>query len=310
MTPLQTGVARVCDLLNREGARYIVVGATAMQPVHVGRAGIPERNSEFRVVFARIRKLPLHQSCTGEAVEKEPRKAPRFSITRLAEYMTASASRRRALIQEQINPSTFKVVTYDAARRAVARAVQNGAASPEELRAAALTLREKSAAVSDTEPHQAECLKYSALALESFATHAHLLCGDKAIAVSTVGKPASIALGELRVSVAPDVTFLERGTERRVGGIRLNVSRSALLRADGLQYVATAVALLLESQGESPVRRLCLAADMFDGTVVDAPRAMKTRKKDLSDAAAEIVSRWPDLYNEAHARWLLRGSRK
>ena len=31
MTAPQTGVARVCDLLNREGARYLVVGATAMQ---------------------------------------------------------------------------------------------------------------------------------------------------------------------------------------------------------------------------------------------------------------------------------------
>lgn len=243
-------------------------------------------------------------------MDNAPRKSPRFSITRLAEYMTATVSRRRVLILEQINPSPFKVVTYDAARRVVARAVQNGAIGADDLRVAALGLREKSAAIAANEPHQSECLRYSALAVESFAAHAHLLAGANAVAVNTVGKSSSITLGALRVSVTPDVTFLEKGTEHRVGGIRLNASRSALLRDDGLQYVATAVVLLLESTAELPRRRLCMAADMFEGTVVDAPRAIKTRKKDLTDASAEIVSRWPDLYEEACAKWLAKGASK
>ena len=31
MTAFQTGLAQVCDLLNREGARYVLIGARAMQ---------------------------------------------------------------------------------------------------------------------------------------------------------------------------------------------------------------------------------------------------------------------------------------
>src|SRR4051812_1736196 len=60
-------------------------------------------------------------------------RAPRISMTKLAEYMDSSATRRRQIIHDQKWPSDYIVPTYTEAQEIISGYVRRRASSPDTI---------------------------------------------------------------------------------------------------------------------------------------------------------------------------------
>lgn len=221
------------------------------------------------------------------------RVSPRFSLNKIAEYMTAAPRRRRRLIIDQIRIPTVKVVNYEDARRVLVRFFCDPHRAPKRLLDIAATFRDRAA--QNPNEYHSRCLLSSARALESFAPFSEQIRPKGVVVVSGPRHGLDVVLGGVRIVVAPDVSLLEPGTERRVGAIKLHFSRSAPLSAEGLQYAATLVHGCLVEGGDYPSKGRCFSVDVFAQRGETVPRAVKDRMKNLEAACEEIAERWPSL---------------
>lgn len=229
------------------------------------------------------------------------RSEPRFSANKLAEYMTAAGpTKRRSLIVDQIVSPTTKILNYEHARAAARRILSDPSRNAQSWMRAASRLRDSAANTPDE--FDARCMRLSAQALEAFAPSSHLIRAGGAVVVAGRRQWGALTLAGVRVSLSPEASLLEVGSEHRIGAIQFHFSRTAL-KTEGLQYVAAMLVEALSQSGDSARRALCIAVDAFTGGVVDAPRAMKTRMRDLESACEEITERWPALYSEQLAKY-------
>lgn len=227
------------------------------------------------------------------------RSTPRISVNKLAEYMQASARRRRSIIIDQIRPSTAIVIRYDEASRALVRFYRDPDRSTSRLLTAASDLRDKAALIPDA--HASQCYLASARAIEAFVPISDRIRPKGLIAVASPKSGAHLKLGGVSISVAPDVSLLEPGTERRVGAMKFHFPRTSKLSTESLQYVATLLYTHLESVGDTPRKGHCYGIDVFSETFETAPRALKDRMKNLEAACEEIAERWSKLYESVAA---------
>jgi hypothetical protein len=218
---------------------------------------------------------------------------PRFSLNKLAEYMVATPRRRRRLIIDQIRPQTARVINYNDARHVIARFLCDPERSAKKLLEIASTLRDRAA--QDPEEHGSQCMIASARALEAFAPFSERVRPNGVVVVAGPRQGADVYLSGVRIVVAPDVSLLERGTECRIGAIKLHFSRSAPLSHEALQYAATLVYKCLSDSGDSPTKSRCFNVDIFSQGIEIVPRAVKDRIKNLEAACEEIAERWPSL---------------
>jgi len=221
------------------------------------------------------------------------RMSPRFSLNKIAEYMTATPRRRRSLIIDQIRPPIAKVINYEDARRVLVRFFCDPDRTPKKLLEAAAALRDRAAGSHDE--HRIRCLISSARALESFAPFSERVRPKAVVAVGCPRQGADLALGGVRIVVSPDVSLLEPGTERCVGAVKLHFSRSAPLGAEELAYAATIVHECLSDKGYDPIKARCFSVDVFAQIIETVPRSVKDRVKNLEAACEEIAERWPKL---------------
>lgn len=221
------------------------------------------------------------------------RVSPRFSLNKIAEYMTAAPRRRRSLIIDQIRTHTAKVIHYDDARRVLVRFFCDPDRTSKTLLDVAATFRDRAAQIPDE--HRSQCLISSARALESFARFSERIRPKGVIVVSGPRQGANIVLRGVRIVVAPEVSLLEPSTERRVGAIKLHFSRSAPLSTEALQYAATVIHEWLIRRGDHPSKARCFSVDVFSQKSETVPRAVKDRLKNLEAACEEIAERWPRL---------------
>lgn len=232
------------------------------------------------------------------------RLSPRFSINKLAEYMSASPRRRRSLIIDQIRVPVAKVINYEDARRVLVRFFGDPDRTPKQLLDTAATFRDRAAL--SPEEHRSQCLISSARALEAFAPFSDHFRPRGVVAVPGPRKGADLTLGGVRVVVAPDISLIEPGTEQRVGAIKFHFSRSAPLSAEGLQYSSTLLYEHLERDWDRPTKSRCISVDIFGHRAEAVPRAVKDRLKNLEAACEEISERWPTLVDLARAQGALQ----
>jgi len=224
----------------------------------------------------------------------EVRTEPRFSVNKLAEYMTAPARRRRRLILDQIRLVVYKVGYYTRARSALTRFICDPSWTTEHLKRHATRLRDR-AGEPNVDPFDAKCLRYSARAIEAFVPIAGEFRYEDAIAVPGARRDSSLPIAGVKVSVAPDVSVIAPGTERRIGAVKFHFGVTYSLDQKARQYAATILYSFIETNGGTPNRTLCDSVDVFNATYESAPRATKNRLQDVEAACEEIADRWPGL---------------
>lgn len=220
------------------------------------------------------------------------REAPRISMNKLAEWMTAGELRRRSIVRDQIRLNAYKAARYAEGRRIMVTHVTNPASTPRLLNEEALRLRDTVPTFPEGDDRRKWALE-SARAVESFALMESRLKTKKYLATPGARQGADVSISGLRVIVNPDVLYLERESERCKGAIKLHCGKTYPLDYEGLAYAASIIYAYLKDVGESPVPAACIAVDVLSRKYEQAPRNLKTRLRNLEAACETIVGMWP-----------------
>lgn len=238
-------------------------------------------------------------------------RGPRIPMCKLAEYcVTPSAVRRRSLVRAQIKnelggPHRW---WYSEARAAIKRFFADPDAHRSSLKESANELRDLAAAEADDERRKG--MLASARALEAFAPIADAVRVRNVVATPVRRDDGRIRRGAVKVIVAPDILFLEKGTERVVGGIQLHASQSHSLDAAALQIAAAILHAYFVEHGEHPKRDLCRVVDLFVPSFEATPRALARRMELVNASCDEIEQWWAAMYESVKAEVAAAAARR
>ncbi len=217
--------------------------------------------------------------------------SPRVSVNQLGQYLTATPSRRKRIIQGQKHPVDPQYLRYPAAAQAIVEFLCEGRDE--------VILRD----------HQRRLL--NAQPASDFDAHRLALCAEalqrcrvsaQELAARAVASPAEadlppLVLGGVDVNVRPEVLLRSvdsQGTMRS-GLLKLYFSKHTPLDARSGQYIATVLQRYAEERLEQRGLvdpRLIGVFDVFAGRLFQAPRARQRRMNDVVLACEEIAARW------------------
>lgn len=221
----------------------------------------------------------------------EVRAEPRVTVTKLAEYLVATAVRRKSIIQDQREPSAFKVARYTDAERAITEYITAGFDESILDRAAArLALHEPR---SEFDEQRVQLCREALRLIRGIPLADEL---EGATVRAATSSPHTLSFGRVTVSVRPELVlkFVDGKNRERRGAIKLCFSKTHPLNKDSGEYVGAIVHqhALLGPDGEAVDHRRVLAVDVFAQRIFTAPKAIKTRLKDVAAACEEISIRW------------------
>jgi hypothetical protein len=216
-------------------------------------------------------------------------KEPRFSVNKLGEYMFATASRRKKIIEDQKYPNSFIVSGYKEAREAIVKYIIKDYDT--EILDDAIESISNSVLLKENEKEN------SILALREIAS---MNLPDLSLYKKTryKGDNTKIKIQGLDISVNPDI-ILRKGN--KVGCIKLHVIKSEQnrLTKDASSYVATLLQIFVDkhvvTDEEVSDLKICLSVDCFSKTYEEAPKSVKRRLSNIDDACDEIVGRWDSI---------------
>jgi hypothetical protein len=228
---------------------------------------------------------------------------PRLSANQLADYLNASSTRRKRVIQDAKFPRTVIVARYDGARDGIADYLCD-LARPTSTLVTAIDQMKAKAEASDS-PWTKQDSLLSIEAIESF----HSAYGNNKMGVRkiecrpmTASRPP-LPIEGVQVSVSLDATThrKDKDGKDRVGGVILLFSKSETSsnsRADRCKTAAVLALMFAEkhltSYGKADPK-LCFALDIFGGTAHPAPGTYKQKLNNINAACDEIADRWESI---------------
>lgn len=216
---------------------------------------------------------------------------PKISLNKLGEYLTASPSRRRRIVQDQQDPKAFIAARYSDARDAIVDFLATGMSEEEELLSVAKQLRSDATGSDFTRQDRMA----SADAIENFLEAADQIeLEDLTVVPADSTSTASMQVAGVRVSVRPDAYLKNAITGDIVGAIKLHFPKTTPLTDLSARYVATALKVFLsEDQGAEFVdHKKCYVVDVSTQAATCAPKSYKKNMNDIAAACEEIRARW------------------
>jgi len=221
------------------------------------------------------------------------RAKPRISISKLAEYLVASAGRRRTILRDQKYPPPFKAANFTHAYPAIADVLLRGC-EPGVADAYVAAWREQ--LPRSKSPIAARTLKLCIEAMSAF----------KALAATTMFKGLVFAPGlreayvqraGVLLSIRPELLLSgpSPGALKVYLGKTTPLSRDADRKMGSGGYAATALHLWAESQFGGARAENCLVLDVFAGSLFRAPSRHVKRRGDIDSACEEIGAVWASL---------------
>jgi hypothetical protein len=225
---------------------------------------------------------------------------PRVSANQLADYLNASSTRRKRVIQDAKFPRTVIVARYGAARDGIADYLCDLARPTSKLVTAIDQMKTEAAATESPWIKQDSLLSIEAV--ESFhSAYGNNKMGVKKIECRPVTKGAPpLSIEKVQVNVFLDATTHRKdkdGTDR-VGGVILLFSKSETssnIRVDRCKTAAVLALMFAEKNLKAfgkPDHKLCFALDVFGGAAIVAPNSYKQRLNNINAACEEIAGRW------------------
>jgi hypothetical protein len=221
------------------------------------------------------------------------RNSPQMSLMLLGEYMSATFSRKRAILREAKYPKDFIVPQYDPVQKAASRYLAHGGGDRAQLTGDIDTLLTGSSKsrwfqMRDKLCQQAiSCL----LALES-----ELKLEELDVTLGNDFRHR-LTLAGVTVSIYPDI--LLRGIDSKgpfAGALKFRYGKTKAVTDEWGAASATILHLFTEQHlaGEEvrAERRHCRVVDVFAGKPFVAPESFKRRRKDIEAACWNIKNIW------------------
>ncbi len=218
-----------------------------------------------------------------------------ISINPLAEFIEASARRKRSIVKQQLNPPKFKVTRYRTARSHMRKSLMHGFSS-QEIVAGILVLKRREPkskfAVSD--------IQNSIEALRTFLDLRFPEMKDLIRCHFYRSDVNSFELSGINIIVAPDLILKYKSDGiTYIGGIKFHISKGGQFSYDGSQVAAYGIRTLLENKiatdDEVVDPRLCLSIDIFGQRVMNAESLHANIPERVENACEEIKSIIRDL---------------
>lgn len=217
---------------------------------------------------------------------------PKISINKLGEYLTATPSRRKQIIEDQKYPSSFKVARYTRAREIIVNFIASGM----EDDSLALIEAEKILLDAPKSPFDEQDRILSARAIEDFIDICDEIDINKCfIEEGYIFAKRNLEMAGVSISIRPDAIIKDSESGKIVGAVKLHFSRTTPLEEKGCEYVATAMRSYLEGYASNAAdikNNKCYVVDVSTGKVKTAPRSFKRRMNDIKAACEEINVRW------------------
>jgi len=226
-------------------------------------------------------------------------------MCKLAEYtVTASSTRRRSLVKTQIkqalDDSEKRRWWHGEAKAEIRRFFGQRSLTRESLLRSAGQLRDDAADGGIKESKRITLLA-SARAIEAFAPIAEAVRDEGLIASPGRRESAHMQRENVDVIIAPDLLFLERGTEHIVGALKLHAAQEFKLNSDALLNAAAILYTYLKSCGEKPDHAHCVVVDVFTPAYEVAPQRLQRRMQTVDAACEEIDGWWKAMYERVLA---------
>lgn len=216
---------------------------------------------------------------------------PKISLNKLGEYLTATPSRRKRIVQDQQEPKTFIAARYSDAREEIVQYLSTGMEDDSALIAAAQRLRRDE---SGTDFAYQDRLA-SAEAIDNFLEVGEQIELDDLVVVPVENSASeSMQISGVSVSVRPDAYLKDPVTGEIRGAIKLHFPKTTPLTESAAEYVGAATKVFLQREKKSPVvdHRRCYVIDVSTQTVSTAPKSHVRKMNDIAAACEEIDARW------------------
>lgn len=225
----------------------------------------------------------------SNVVDIQPRPSPRITVTKLAEYLTAQAGRRKKIIKDQKYPPMFQMIRYTEAERAIVDFL-TGRREVAVLEAARTRL-------ADGTPKSEFDAERRQLCIEAIGAFEDVVDGLELDGLSLTAASSSaphLAFAGVDISVRPEATISRRGRSAlHVGCLKLYFSKSCPLDDRAGAYASTMLAEFGRANLSGKLdEELLMTIDVFSRRVFHAPRARSRRIEDVVAACEEIAIRW------------------
>lgn len=224
------------------------------------------------------------------------REAPRLSVAKIAEYVSATPARRKRIILDAKEPMTFIVNTYVNAKDTLVDYFTAENLNLEDILSAMERLKRARADTPNAQQNQRLCIEALGRFIVAAADLDHLEGFKRNKGPKSAKK---LPVNGVDISVQPEVILrLTVKGKRTVGAVKLVFSKNSPLSTAQGECIA---ALLnehlqdIKKANETVAVKHCLVVDVFAGQVFTAPRAFKRKMKDVEAACEEIAGRWDAL---------------
>ncbi len=224
---------------------------------------------------------------------------PQLSANQMAEYLAATASRRKSIIREARFPRTSAVARYNKARECLVNFLTDGSRSLNHIASAIDHLSKRESRPGATDWVKTDC-RFSIEAIDRFQRSYNRLGLASVLCEKIHGRQPALVFGPTKVSVSLDVLTRKRNRDEpdSIGGAILVFSRGEGSGRQRVERCKTVAGLAyefclthLESIGEADTS-ICLGIDVF-GERSHLPHGTFSRKrKHIQDSCDEIGSRW------------------
>lgn len=225
-------------------------------------------------------------------------KKPQMSARYLADYMAASETARRTIVQKCKYQSTARVIQHDDAKLEVSKYIQSGGGSTGAMLEAAQRLRDRLA----SDEFERDLFDSNADYIEQFAFVCGTLNLPKAADRLPPGRPVIIELNG--VAIRPQIQFrlrrVARGNKLKTGAGMLRYAKGKPLAGEPAAWQSALLFGCLQmtetvEDGAEPEHALCLTVDAHGGVAHPAPSDAIRRFQNMKAACASIAERWPNV---------------
>lgn len=225
---------------------------------------------------------------------RKVRSVPRISLNSLAEFLTASETRKRSIIADQHKPKTAIVARYRDAEPAVIQYLESRCKD-----ASVLTkVIDHLDSLKPTDARKAERVQSCLAAVKSMRGFEWT---TPAIANAIPRRPHDSAppllMAGVQISVRPDLLLFRTFSDRKpIGAVKLRFSKTCALGGETAAYVGAGLCrFMVDAYGvdlDTAVKNT-VVLDVFSRTEHLPPRSITSRLKSMAIACEQIVREWP-----------------
>jgi hypothetical protein len=226
---------------------------------------------------------------------RRPENAPRISLNKLCEFMTASIPRQRRIIKDQKFPSDFMRVYYREAQEAVATCIASELEDTATVERQIDILNQQAPETVGTQRRLASNVD----ALEGFLTMLDAINLGGATPSLGANDAPKLIIRNVSVSVRPEIIL--RSENRNgpiVGAMKIHFPKTNSLNEQAAGYVSAMLQewceVHMHDQGEAS-GPLCSVVDVGSQSFFEGVRSTRQRLRDLQDACETIAALWPTI---------------